>query len=337
MTAGALNAGEPEDPRPDTAAGRAAIMAAQATNDSAAARPANFPQVGAPRGEKTPTPGGPESEENPARSSAAAQEHNAGVQSAGSDTADTTAPRSSRRRVWITALSTVVVVSLIAIGCVVGLKQADKHYFLAVDSDNRIVVEQGANYTVFGRSLHHTALAACLGESTDVTTVAVGADQSVDEAIGDACSPFTVDDLPPAVRNTVSTVPGGSLDQMVERLGSLARSALPVCVTREAADGSTPTATTTPTSTAASASPSASSTAIASSAASASASGSAAATTTEPRSSEDSRGSTNSAEDLDAPGVSCRVVTSHGVKSPDVASRDVASHSSTPSATKAGE
>ncbi|PRQ10457.1 protein phosphatase [Corynebacterium sp. 13CS0277] len=258
VTAGALNADQPEDPRPDTAAGRAALMAARA------------PQTIPSQGEVLPTnaPTGDDA-----------------------DTPDAGARRRSPRRLWWGLLAAVVVVSLLAIGSVVALKQTEKHYFLAVDDQDHIVVEQGANYTIFGRSLHHTALGTCLGAAADVKTVALDGDGAARDVPKD-CAPFAITDLPPAHRSQVSQLPGGSLDDVVEQLTTLASGALPVCVTREPANSSAaPT-------TSAAAAPSASAAPTTEPANSSAAPTTSAAPTSEAR----------AASDLATPGVNCREV-----------------------------
>ncbi|APT83763.1 PP2C family protein-serine/threonine phosphatase [Corynebacterium aquilae] len=200
VTGGALNAGDPEDPRPDTAAGRAAMMAARTPKTVPADDAPVVPSATAD-GDRPTTTGGE--------------------------------PKKSRKGL-IGAISVVVILGLVGAGLFFGVKKSEDHYFLATDSDDNIVIEQGSDYTIFGRSLHHTALATCLNEADEVKTVKLEDSGSLPAD----CSPFKLSDLPPAARGSVDSIPGGTLPEMVQRLTTLAGKALPVCVTREPADAS---------------------------------------------------------------------------------------------------
>ena len=197
VVVGALNTVDPESPRPDTAAGRAALMSARQ------------PQEISPSGRTSPQPVGASPE----------------------DPTHTSGDGSSRRRLrWM--LPVFVLVVALAGGTWWGWGQMNSTYYVSVAegarndrSDGGIVIERGINLSVLGRPLHSTYQVVCLDSGGNVTVVGSTA--------GDDCSPFRLNDLPESRRDSVTSLPSGSYDAVLQQLRRLGDDALPLCVTRE--------------------------------------------------------------------------------------------------------
>ena len=204
VVVGALNTADPESPRPDTAAGRAALMSARQ------------PQEISPSGRTSPQPVGASPE----------------------DPTHTSGDGSSQRRLrWM--LPVFVLVVALAGGTWWGWGQMNSTYYVSVAegarndrSDGGIVIERGINLSVLGRPLHSTYQVVCLDTGGNVTVVGAAA--------GDSCSPFRLDDLPEARRDSVTSLPSGSYDEVLQQLRRLGDDALPVCVTREPGEEADP-------------------------------------------------------------------------------------------------
>ncbi|MBI8989759.1 protein phosphatase 2C domain-containing protein [Corynebacterium meridianum] len=197
VVVGALNTTDPESPRPDTAAGRAALMSARQ------------PQEISPSGQASPQPVGAVPE----------------------DPAHAPGDGSSRRRFrWI--LPVLVLMGVLAGGAWWGWGQMNSTYYVSVAEgsgndrqDGDIVIERGINLSVLGRPLHSTYQVVCLDPGGNVTVVGTAA--------GDDCSPFRLDDLPESRRESVTSLPSGSYDEVLQQLRRLGDDALPLCVTRK--------------------------------------------------------------------------------------------------------
>lgn len=195
VTAGALNADEPEDPRPDTAAGRAAVIRARQ------------PQTIEPADT-----------------------------AAGDEVNDDASP--PKKRGGVVVVGAVVLVALLAAagGVWWAATSLSGRYFVAVD-DGYITIEQGADYELFGKSLHKSYQATCLNREGRVTLI----DNPSSVATltpPQGCALFMVDDLPESVRGQIDGLPAGSYDEVLSQVQRLADDALPVCVTRRPADTS---------------------------------------------------------------------------------------------------
>lgn len=167
VTAGALNVGEPESPRPNTSAGRAAVMRDQSRE------PIEIPAAGG-----------------------------------------------KKRRPWLGLVIAIVVVGVLALLGYLGIQKRNDTFFVST-KDDAIVIEQGFNTTIFGKSLHQTYQHACLEE---------GKLKVVDKA---DCTPFTLQDLKPDTRGSVATMSPGSYDEVMQQVTRLSEQLLPECVTRE--------------------------------------------------------------------------------------------------------
>ncbi|MCK7642639.1 PP2C family protein-serine/threonine phosphatase [Corynebacterium antarcticum] len=205
VVVGALNTVDPESPRPDTAAGRAALMSARQ------------PQEISPSGQASPQP----------------------VGAAADDPVHAPDKSSPRRRFrWI--IPVLVLAGALAGGAWWGWGQVNSTYYVSVVTDGAadnvtdgdIVIERGIDLSVLGRPLHSTYQVVCLDTGGNVTVVGAAA--------GDGCSPFHLDDLPEARRDSVTSLPSGSYDEVLQQLRRLGDDALPVCVTREPGEEADP-------------------------------------------------------------------------------------------------
>lgn len=186
MTAGALNAGEPEEPRPDTAAGRAATMVERTKQE-------RQPQVIEPF--EVPE-----------------------------------AANTAKRKPWIGLLVALVVIGLLAGLGYFAVQQKKNTFFVATTDAGHIVVEQGFDKTVFGKPLHEVYQVACLDQD--------GKLKIVDKGEG-GCTPFVLNDVKPDARASISAMPAGHYDDVIQQVRRLADELLPVCIKPEGGESAT--------------------------------------------------------------------------------------------------
>ena len=116
------------------------------------------------------------------------------------------------------------------------LSRMDDNYFLAtdnVDGEELFVIEQGVNFSVFGRDLHEPVQGACLNAGGDLRVLDL-ADLPAEG--NDDCAAFGPQDLPESARAGLDALDGGSYEQVTQQLRNLAQQALPVCITVEPED-----------------------------------------------------------------------------------------------------
>ena len=193
LTAGALLGDAPEDLRPDTAAGRAAAMAAR--------EPQTIPPAGSAPADKDKEE--PTAEEKPKK------------------------PRRRKRRFFLTFSILLILLGGIVAAGWWGNNQVKKTYFVSTSKD-AIVIEKGLNYSVFGRDLHTRAHNLCMDAEGDLSLLQATETTSNDPK----CRTFKLQDLPESLRSSVSTLPEGSYDDVLQQTQRLAQQALPACVTR---------------------------------------------------------------------------------------------------------
>lgn len=151
--------------------------------------------------------------------------------------ADPEEPASRKRRVgWITVSSILAVLVLVLAGGF-GLKSyLSNHYYVAeaAAGDAGLTIQQGADFSLFGRQLGHTYQYACLNEKGELGLQTSGCEGKF--------SPFTLESLSPAERSVIANLDGGSYDEVQTQLTRLADKALPVC--RTTSVSATPSAST---------------------------------------------------------------------------------------------
>lgn len=130
-------------------------------------------------------------------------------------------PRPGR---WIAlAVALVVILGLLGVGWW-AYSRIDDQYFLRTGDQEQFVIEQGVDYSVFGRDLHHPFQEACINEAGELRFI---------EPRGDAadCTLFGLKDIPEASRSSVSALDHGSYEEIAGQLQRFASDALPVCLT----------------------------------------------------------------------------------------------------------
>lgn len=189
VTAGALNGEPTEESHPDTAAGRAAAI----TRRPKVIDPA--PEISSDSG----APEGPEIEDPPEKSS-------------------------GKLAVLVVAL--VILIGVVAAGWW-GYSRIDSTFYVAVNDQETISIEQGVDYRVFGKDLHSQFQVACLDGAGTLT---------LKESCEGAAA-FSINDLPESLRGSVADLPSGSYDEVQAQMQRLAAQALPVCVNKETTTG----------------------------------------------------------------------------------------------------
>lgn len=194
LVGGALAGDADKQTHPNTAAGRAAALR----------KPVTIPP-----------------QQQPREPQAAAADPAGG---AGADDDDAEEDRARPGR-WI-GLAVVLVLVLGVLGAGWwAYSRIDDQYFVATTDRDELVIQQGVDYSVFGRDLFNPLQTACINEAGDL--------RLVDTANGQdpGCSVFTLSDLPENVRSSVDALDSGSYDEVARQLQRLADEALPVCIT----------------------------------------------------------------------------------------------------------
>lgn len=200
VIAGALDENASEDPRPDTAAGRAALALQR---EPQAVNPQFTGASGQPSAQDT--------------------------------AAELPYTEEKKGFPWGKIVAALIVVLLIA-GLIIGglfLRQRiSETYYITTDSE-QLVIERGVEGDLFGRDTHSIYQRACLSADGNLTVVDAEADFPTD------CTAFVVNDLRPAARGSLEQLPSGDYDQVLEQMQRLSQEILPACVTREAAEDAT--------------------------------------------------------------------------------------------------
>ena len=95
------------------------------------------------------------------------------------------------------------------------------NYYVTADEEGVLTIQEGADYEIFGRPLHHTYQNACLSKDNALKLGHGACD-------GDF-APFTLKDLPESERAAVGNLPSGSYDEVQTQLSQLSDKALKPC------------------------------------------------------------------------------------------------------------
>jgi len=133
-------------------------------------------------------------------------------------------PRRSRVG-WKVIASLVLVLVIVVSGGLWMKNHLANNYYVTTDEEEVLTIQQGADFEVFGRSLHHTYQHACLNK-----------DNSLKLSTGDCTdkyAPFKLTDLPESERAAVGNLPAGSYDEVQTQLTRLSEKALKPCATSD--------------------------------------------------------------------------------------------------------
>ena len=133
-------------------------------------------------------------------------------------------PRRSRVG-WKVIASLVLILVIVVSGGLWMKNHLANNYYVTTDEEEVLTIQQGADFEVFGRSLHHTYQHACLNK-----------DDSLKLSTGectDKYAPFKLTDLPESERAAVGNLPAGSYDEVQTQLTRLSEKALKPCATSD--------------------------------------------------------------------------------------------------------
>ena len=130
--------------------------------------------------------------------------------------------RPQRSRIgWKVIACLAIVIVLVVSGGLWMKNYLGNNYYVATDEGGTLTIQQGADYEIFGRPLHHTYQNACLGKDNALKL-------GHGECAGDF-APFTLKDLPESERAAVGNLPSGSYDEVQTQLSQLSDKALKPC------------------------------------------------------------------------------------------------------------
>lgn len=141
-------------------------------------------------------------------------------------------PERARRRrkfnLWRIILLVLVILALIAGAGVWTKNYLDNNYYVSVGDSEEITIQNGADFSLFGKDLHSTYQHACLGKDNSLRL-------SSENCSGDF-SAFKISDLPESERSAVGNLPAGSYEEVQTQLTRLSSKAMKVCITAPSAD-----------------------------------------------------------------------------------------------------
>lgn len=219
IVVGALAGASADEPRLNTSAARASLL----DNDESPIihrQPEYIPAAGEPGAATYSTGTDPEADAYPTG------DYDAGDYDAYGDNENTPRRRGFR---WVpVSIALVILLALIISGWAF-MRSVHSHYYLAVGEGERLEIEHGLDLEVFGHAFHEPHQAACLDK--DGNLMLTDPDRPTRN-----CSLFTLSALPEATRSSVSGLPSGNYDDVVQQLQRLASDALPVCLKGHAGD-----------------------------------------------------------------------------------------------------
>ena len=133
-------------------------------------------------------------------------------------------PRRSRVG-WKVIASLVLILVIVVSGGLWMKNHVANNYYVTTDEEEVLTIQQGADFEVFGRSLHHTYQHACLNNDNSLKL-------STGECTGEY-APFRLTDLPESERAAVGNLPAGSYDEVQTQLTRLSEKALKPCATSD--------------------------------------------------------------------------------------------------------
>lgn len=239
LTAGALQAtglDATAAPTPDTAAGRAAAWHSQ----QQALQQRQPREIPSPAQAEAAGIDALAASAGTAPSELGAQPEGEASAGAGAGTGE---PAGRGRRGLAAVIGVLVLVIALILGGWWAFSAAQNRYFVTVDTarGDTLTVQRGYNYEVFGVALHRPYQESCLDSAGSLRLLAPDSPEA-----SPTCTPFKLQDLPENVRAQATSTQVGDYDAVTRQLRELASQALPVCVTRDPATGSTGTATGTP-------------------------------------------------------------------------------------------
>ena len=130
---------------------------------------------------------------------------------------------SGRKTGWKVLLALLIVLALV-IGAGLWAKNfLSNNYYVATNEAQEITIQQGADYSVFGKELHSTNQYVCINDSNSLLF-------SGEPCKGDF-APLKVTDLPESERSAVDHLSTGDLGEVQQQVNDLGDKALKPCIT----------------------------------------------------------------------------------------------------------
>ncbi|KAA8720676.1 PP2C family protein-serine/threonine phosphatase [Corynebacterium phocae] len=142
-------------------------------------------------------------------------------------------PAPAKRSVgWVTVLSILALLIVVVGGGIGARSYIGGNYYVAQAAESReLTVENGVDFSLFGRPLNKTYQHVCLNAEGEMSLKAGDC--------GDGFQPFTAQDLSPADRQVVDNLEAGSYDKVQSQLVSLSEDVLPACRTTAKSESTT--------------------------------------------------------------------------------------------------
>ena len=130
---------------------------------------------------------------------------------------------SGRKTGWKVLLALLIVLALV-IGAGLWAKNfLSNNYYVSTNEAQEITIQQGADYSVFGKELHSTNQYVCINDSNSLLF-------SGEPCKGDF-GPLKVTDLPESERSAVDHLSTGDLGEVQQQVNDLGDKALKPCIT----------------------------------------------------------------------------------------------------------
>ena len=137
---------------------------------------------------------------------------------------DETEDETSGRKIGWKVLIALLIVLALVIGAGLWAKNfLSNNYYVATNEAQEITIQQGADYSVFGKELHSTHQNVCINDSNSLLF-------SGQPCEGDF-APLKVTDLPESERSAVDHLSTGDLGEVQQQINDLGDKALKPCIT----------------------------------------------------------------------------------------------------------